>query len=71
MISADLHALMVRRGSGKGRYGVCMWAGRDGGRWEGGPGTSRSELNYPQPHRSPTFPWSWSCSSFFRSWQER
>lgn len=46
MISADVHALMVRRGSGKGHYGVCLWAGRGG---EGRQGTSWPELNYPNP----------------------
>lgn len=47
MISADLHALMVRRGSGKGALWCVYVGGRGGGR--GRRGTSWPEVNYPTP----------------------
>ena len=56
MISADLHALMVRRGSGKGRCGVCMWAGREGGRWGWGGRNFLARTKLPPIPQVPYIP---------------
>ena len=44
--------------AGQDRVGV-LWAG------------TKLHATPALPHRSPTFPWSWGWSSYFRSWPER